>query len=71
MTELTKFRTELQQEREKRDMAVYNEYNQLMSVEGQSLTEVNRFLMKKYNIHSQATIYAIRKRCEAKERSAK
>ena len=58
------FRTHCQTEREKRDLAVFNEYNELMSIEGQSLTGVTEHLMKKYGIHSQSTIYVIRKRVE-------
>ena len=58
------FRTHCQTEREKRDLAIFNEYNELMSVESQSVTGVTEHLMKKYGIHSQSTIYAIRKRVE-------
>ena len=47
-------------------MAIYNEYTELMSVEGQSKTLVTEHLMKKYGIHSQGTIYVIRRRVEAK-----
>lgn len=56
------FKTECQAEREKRDLAIYNEYNELVSVEGQSRTLVTEHLMKKYGIHSSGTIYVIRKR---------
>lgn len=58
------FKTDCQKEREERDMAIYNEYNELMSVEGQSKTLVVAHLMKKYNVHSQGTIYVIRRRVE-------
>lgn len=60
------FKTDCQREREKRDLAIYNEYTELMSVEGQSKTLVTEHLMKKYGIHSQGTIYVIRRRVEAK-----
>lgn len=60
------FKTDCQREREKRDLAIYNEYAELMSVEGQSKTLVTEHLMKKYNIHSQGTIYVIRRRVEEK-----
>jgi hypothetical protein len=56
------FKTPYQIERETRDLAIYNEYNELMSVEGQSSLLVSEHLMKKYNIHSIGTIYVIRKR---------
>ena len=58
------FKTDFQLEREKRDKAIYDEYNQLMAVQGQSRTRVNEHLMKKYGIHSVATIYQIRSRVE-------
>lgn len=57
-------KTELQLEREQRDMAIYSDYEQMMSVPGQSATEVAKLLMKKYKIHSLGTIYVIRKRVE-------
>lgn len=58
------FKTQCQEERDARDLALFNEYNELTSVEGQSKTIVVEHLMKKYNIHSQGTIYVIRKRVE-------
>ncbi len=48
MDEVKIFKTECQKEREERDLAIYNEYNELMSVEGQSRTLVTEHLMKKY-----------------------
>lgn len=63
------FKTECQAEREKRDLAIYTEYQELVSVEGQSRTLVVEHLMKKYNIHSGGTIYVIRKRVEARLKS--
>lgn len=60
------FKTDCQREREARDLAIYNEYNKLVSVKGQSKTLVTEHLMKKYGIHSQGTIYIIRRRIDAK-----
>ena len=60
------FKTDCQREREERDLAIYNENAELMSVEGQSKTLVTEHLMKKYGIHSQGTIYVIRRRVEAR-----
>jgi hypothetical protein len=57
-------RTELQERRRRRDMAIYSEYEQMMSVPGQSSTEVAKLLMRKYDINSIGTIYVIRKRVE-------
>lgn len=42
------FKTPCQTERETRDLAIYNEYNALIAVEGQSKTLVTEHLMKKY-----------------------
>lgn len=62
------FKTPCQTEREARDLAIYNEYNSLMTVDGQSKTVVTEHLMKKYGIHSQGTIYLIRRRVEERLR---
>ena len=59
---LLKKTTDLQAERAARDLAIFNEYNALVAVEGQSRTEVNKYLMRKYNLHSTGTFYAIIKR---------
>lgn len=64
MNKVKIFKTEYQKEREKRDLAIYNEYNDMMSVEGQRSTLVTEHLMKKYGVHSQGTIYVIRRRVE-------
>ena len=58
------FKTDCKAKREARDLAIHNDYNELMSVEGQSKTLVTEHLMKKYDIHSSGTIYVIRKRVE-------
>lgn len=63
------FKTPCQTEREARDLAIYNEYNSLMTIEGQSKTVVTEHLMKKYGIHSQGTIYLIRRRVEERLKS--
>lgn len=55
-------KTELQREREKRDFAIFSDYEKMMAAEGQSATEVCKFLMNKYRIHSASTIYTIRNR---------
>mgnify|MGYP000308925501 FL=1 len=61
-----RMKTALQEEREARDLAVFNEYHALVSVDGQSKTEVNKYLMQKYNIRSTGTLYVILKRVEAR-----
>lgn len=59
-------KTELQRQREQRDMAVYLDFEQMRSVPGNSKTEIARLLMKKYGIYSLGTIYAIYRRMEEK-----
>lgn len=72
MVKPTIFKTKLQQERENRDLAIFNEYNQLVALEGQSKTQVTEHLMKKFGIHSAGTIYVIRNRVAARlEREGK
>lgn len=57
-------KTPLQEEREARDRAIYDEYNALASVPGQSKTQINQYIMEKYGLHSTGTLYLIRKRVE-------
>jgi hypothetical protein len=66
MKNMEVLKTELQKEREQRDYALYSDYEKMMSIKGQSATEVCKFLMQKYSIHSLGTIYVIRKRVESK-----
>lgn len=60
------FKTAYQEEMEAKDMAIYTEWNELMNIPGQSATAVTQHLMQKYNIHSQSTIWVMRKRAEAR-----
>lgn len=55
-------KTPCAEEREARDLAIYNDWCAMTSIEGQSKTRVTEFLMQKYGIHSQGTIYVIRQR---------
>lgn len=65
-TPILRKRTELQEERDARDLAILNEYNALVADPEQSKTQVNNYLMQKYGIHGTGTLYAIRKRAEQK-----
>ena len=56
------FKTTFRLEKEAKELKIYNEYNALMAVDGQSKTGVTDFLMRKYGIHSASTIYNIRER---------
>lgn len=60
------FKTPFRVEKEAKELAIYNDYKELMSVQGQSATAVTEHLMEKYGIHSASTIYEIRKRVEAR-----
>lgn len=56
------FKTQYAEEREARNLAIYKEWCAMTSVKGQSKTRVTEYLMKKYGIHSPATLWSIRKR---------
>jgi hypothetical protein len=55
------FKTPTKERRERRNLALCTEYSALVGVEGQSKTQVVSFLMSKFGIGSQSTIYAILK----------
>ena len=63
-TPTLRVKTALQEKREARDLAIYNEYNTLAANPEQSKEELNKYLMEKYGIHSTGTLYLIRKRVE-------
>jgi hypothetical protein len=63
-----KFKPEYQREKEARELALYNEYNELMKTPGAMATAVNEFLMKKHNLHARTTIYYSRKNVEKRMR---
>lgn len=54
-------KTPTQERREKRNRAFCDEYNAMLTVEGQSKTQVIAHLMQKYQIGSTSTAYAILK----------
>lgn len=59
-------KTDAQEEREARDLAVYNEYNVLAADPQQSRTKLNQYLMEKYKFRSTGTLYVILKRVKAR-----
>lgn len=59
-----RIKTELQEEREARDLAIYNEFHALVANPEQSKKTAVEFLMAKYGIHSAGTIYVILKRVQ-------
>lgn len=70
MNTMRNVKTAYTAEKEKRDRAIYREYCEIMSTPGAASTYVTAYLMKKYNIHSPATIWSIRRRMEQQERSS-
>ncbi len=57
-------KTEFQTEKEARELAIYNEYNELIAQPGAMATAVNEHLMKKYGIYAKSTVWFIRRRVE-------
>ncbi|MGN0237577.1 MAG: hypothetical protein ACI4AK_05780 [Lepagella sp.] len=58
--------TTAQCRRDARDRKICEEYNALVADPEQSKTEVNKYLMTKYEIASISTLYTIRQRYEAR-----
>ena len=58
-------KTKRQIDRKQRDLAIYNEYNELIQISGASRTAIVHHLMKKYNIYGASTVYVILNRVSA------
>lgn len=63
-TEVRLFKPKYRERKEARELGIFKEYQELMSVKGQSKTEVIYYLMDKYDVGSTATIYNIIKRTQ-------
>lgn len=63
----TEFKTDYRIGLEQRNRAICEEYRQLTSQEGVSLTKVQEYLCKKYGLHSKSSIWGILKQGEAQE----
>lgn len=59
-------KTRLQEEREARDIAIYEEYHKLAANPKQSRVALNQYFMEKYDLRSTGTLYTILKRVKAK-----
>lgn len=59
-----KIKTEFRLRKEARELAIYNEYNELMAQPGAMATAVDKYLTEKYGFGSESTIWFIRKRVE-------
>lgn len=64
-------KTELQEEREARDLALYNDFMALTADPAQSKTKVHEYLREKYKLHSNGTTYAIIKRVQERLKNEK
>lgn len=62
MTMKNRFATEYSKEKWQHDLTIYKEFQELINTPGACVGEVSRYLMKKYNIHSESTIWLIRRR---------
>lgn len=60
----SKIKTPFRIKKEARELAIYNEYNELMSQPGAMATAVDRHLTEKYGFGAESTIWFIRKRVE-------
>ena len=60
----TQLKTKYQIEKEARELAIYNDYNELMKEPGAMSTAVTSHLQKKYNLHAPSSIWQARKRSE-------
>lgn len=57
-------KTPYREAKEKQDLAILKDWNEMTSVPGQSHTMVTQALMKKYKLHSQSAIWSARRRAE-------
>lgn len=62
--EVPLLKTPTREKRDALDMEIYTDFQKLMSVKGQSKTEVYKYLQNKHDIGSTATIYRIIHRVE-------
>lgn len=53
-------------EREARELAIYNEFQELSNIPGAMKSQITRLLNEKYKIRSTATLHLIRKRVKAR-----
>ena len=60
----TLLKTPYRAAKEKQDLAILKDWNEMTSIPGQSHTRVTQALMKKYNLHSPSAIWSARRRAE-------
>lgn len=69
MNEESKIKTPFRIKKEARELAIYNEYNELIAKPGAQPTAIDRYLTKKYEFGSETTVWFIRKRVEKRLKS--
>ncbi|MDR3272328.1 MAG: hypothetical protein LBT29_02430 [Flavobacteriaceae bacterium] len=60
----TVFKTDFKLGKEAKELAIFNEWNELVKQPGSMKTAIDEYLMEKYDIFSKSTIWFIRKRVE-------
>ena len=63
-------KTDFRIKKEAREIAIYNEWNELMAQPGAMASAVDRYLREKYEFGADSTIWFIRKRVEKKLKAA-
>lgn len=64
MAKNRRFESKYSREKKARDLALYNEFQKLTADPEASRTEVTRYLMEKYGLSSESSVWIIRKRVE-------
>ncbi|MFB5946079.1 hypothetical protein [Albibacterium profundi] len=64
MVDEKKLKTAFRLEKEAKELAIYNEYQELIGQKDAMPGAVTDYLMKKHKIHARSTIWQIRKRVE-------
>ena len=60
----TVFKTKFQLEKENKELNLYSDYQEMVSVPGRSKVEIAKYLAEKYHLATISTVYSIRKRVE-------
>jgi hypothetical protein len=60
----TKIKTPFRIKKEARELAIYNEWHELMAQPGAMASAVDRYLAQKYEFGAETTVWFIRKRVE-------
>lgn len=64
MHEKNAIKTPFQLEKEKKDLEIYNAYNELKSQPGAMATAIDKVICERFGLFAPSTIWAVRKRVE-------